>query len=82
MTATVRRLLVDVADLDKVIAAASALAATYLGADLTERLRLPDLRMPRFDVPSTGRVTPEAVLYAFQDTFRAEPAGRQPPPRR
>jgi len=70
VTSTVRRLLVDVADLDKVIAATSALAPTYLGADLTERLQLPDIRMPRVDVPSTGRVTPEAVLFAFQDTFR------------
>ena len=38
VTATVRRLLIDVADLDKVIAATSGAAATYLGADLTERL--------------------------------------------
>src|SRR5690349_10023266 len=57
VTSTVRRLLVDVADLDKVIAATSAFAPTYLGADLTERLQLPDIRMPRVDVPSTGRVT-------------------------
>ena len=70
VTATTRRLLVDVADLDKVIAATSGSAETYLGADLTERLRLPDLRMPRVDVPNTGRVAPESVLRAFQDAFR------------
>jgi hypothetical protein len=70
VTATVRRLLIDVTDLDKVIEATSAAAATYLGADLTERLALPDLRMPRFDVPNSGPVAPEEVLFAFQATFR------------
>src|SRR6185436_10060911 len=63
-------LLVDVTDLDAVIAATSGAAATYLGADLTERLGLPDLRMPRFDVPNSGPVAPEAVLFAFQAAFR------------
>ena len=70
VTAMVRRLLIDVTDLDKVIEATSAAAATYLGADLTERLALPDLRMPRFDVPNSGPVAPEEVLFAFQATFR------------
>ena len=73
VTATVRRLLIDVTDLDKVIATTSAAAAeTYLGADLTERLALPDLRMPRFDVPDSGPIAPEKVLYAFQATFRQD----------
>jgi hypothetical protein len=72
VTATVRVLLVDVTDLDKVIAAAAKLAPISLGADLTERLRLPDIRMPRVDVPNTGPVTPQAVLRAFQDTFRQD----------
>ena len=40
------------------------------GADLTERLALPDLRMPRVDVPNSGPVAPEEVLFAFQATFR------------
>ena len=70
VTATVRRLLIDVTDLDEVIEATSAAGATYLGADLTERLALPDLRMPRFDVPNSGPVAPEEVLFAFQATFR------------
>lgn len=69
VTATARRLLVDVADLDEIIEATSG-SASYLGADLTERLGLPDLRIPRFDVPSTGPVDPEKVLFAFQDCFR------------
>lgn len=70
VTATVRRLLIDVADLKKMTVPASGFAPTYLGADLTERLQLPDLRMPRFDVPNSGPVRPEQVLRAFQDTFR------------
>ncbi|HSK33774.1 MAG TPA: hypothetical protein VK903_09835, partial [Propionicimonas sp.] len=69
VTATLRRLLVDVTDLDRIIAAGGT--STYLGADLTERLQLPDLRMPRFDVPNTGPVGTAEVLQAFQQTFRA-----------
>jgi hypothetical protein len=70
VTATIRRLLVNVADLDKIIAETGS-ATTDLGADLTERLRLPDLRMPRFDVPNTSPVETAEVLRAFQAVFRA-----------
>ena len=69
VTATLRRLLVDVGDLDKIVAVADP-SGTYLGADLTERLNLPDLRMPRFDVRNTGPVETAQVLRAFQETFR------------
>lgn len=69
VTATLRRLLVDVADLDKIIAATPT-SGSYLGADLTERLQLPDLRMPRFDVPNTNPVETTQVLQAFQEAFR------------
>ncbi len=70
VTAAVRRLLIDVTDLDKVIAATNGHAATTLGQSITERLALPDLRMPRFDVPSSGPAAAEEVLAAFQATFR------------
>ena len=70
VTATVRRLLIDVADLDEVIAATSGEAAIDFGAGLTERLALPDLRMPRVDVPNSGPVGPQEVLFAFQAAFR------------
>ena len=70
VTATVRRLLIDVSDLDAVIAATSGAAVIDFGAELTERLALPDLRMPRVDVPNSGPVGPEEVLFAFQATFR------------
>ncbi|HEX7135246.1 MAG TPA: hypothetical protein VF228_21915, partial [Iamia sp.] len=58
------------ADLDAVIAATSSASSPSLGADLTERLDLPDLRMPRFDVPNHGPVASEEVLRAFQGAFR------------
>jgi hypothetical protein len=70
VSATVRRLLIDVTDLDAVIAATSGAAVIDLGADLTERLALPDLRMPRVDVPNIGPVAPQEVLFAFQASFR------------
>jgi hypothetical protein len=70
VTAMVRRLLIDVTDLDKVIAATGGAAVIDFGADLTERLALPDLRMPRVDVPNSGPVASEEVLFAFQATFR------------
>jgi hypothetical protein len=70
VTATVRCLLIDVTDLDGVIAATSGAAVIDFGADLTERLALPDLRMPRVDVPNSGPVAPQEVLFAFQATFR------------
>ena len=69
VTATLRRLLADVGDLDKIVKAADP-SSTHLGADMTERLNLPDLRMPRFDVRNTGPVETAQVLRAFQDAFR------------
>ena len=72
VTSTVRRLLVDVADLDRAAEVANQLAPSYVEPDLTERLNLPDLRMPRVDVPNTGPVSSEGVLRAFQETFRRD----------
>lgn len=69
VTATLRRLLVDIAVLDTITKAADA-SSTDLGADLTERLQLPDLRMPRFDVPNTSPVETAEVLRGFQKVFR------------
>jgi hypothetical protein len=67
VTATVRRLLVDTSDLHEV-AAASPNVATLEGVGA--RLQLPDLRMPRYDVPNSGPVETEEVLAAFQGPFR------------
>ena len=72
VTSTVRRLLVDVADLDRAAEVANQPAPSPVEPDLTERLKLPDLRMPRVDVPNTGPVSSEGVLRAFQETFRRD----------
>ena len=76
VTATVRRLLVATPDLDAVIAAADrlddGLAPQTVEADLLARLQLPDLRLPRVDVPNSGPVTSEDVLAAFQRPFSAD----------
>jgi len=76
VTATVRRLLVATTDLDAVIAAADrlddGLALRTVEADLLARLQLPDLHLPRVDVPNSGPVTSEEVLAAFQRAFVTE----------
>lgn len=76
MTATVRRLLIRVDDLTKIIAKANGLPGNVTSADLAnvllERLNLPDLRLPRFDVPNTGPITSNEVLAAFHAVFHTE----------
>ncbi|MDB5908856.1 MAG: hypothetical protein JWP34_2970, partial [Massilia sp.] len=76
VTATVRRLLIRTSDLDKVIAGAAsagnAVSESGLSTALSERLKLPDLRLLRFDVPNTGPATSEQVLAAFQAVFRTD----------
>ena len=58
VTATVRRLLIGTADLDKIIAAANALGSGLTSSDLdaalSAKLNLPDLRVLRFDVLELG----------------------------
>ena len=75
VTATVRRLLLKSADLKKIIAAAhqldTGLTFSDLEAVLTARLNLPDLRLPRYDVPNTGPATSHDVLAAFLAVFRS-----------
>lgn len=73
VTATVRRLLIKQADLNKIIAAANALPGSSTTADLEKvllaQLDLPDLRLPRFDVPNTKPVTTNDILAAFLAVF-------------
>ena len=74
LTVTIRRLLIDVADLVKVIAASVDLGLDMTLADLEaamlSRLNLPDLRLPRYDVPNTSPATSQQVLAAFHAVFR------------
>lgn len=76
ITATVRRLLITVSDLDTIIAVANGLSSTSTTTDieaaLMARLNLPDLRLPRYDVPNTGPVTSQQVWRAFFDVFQQE----------
>jgi hypothetical protein len=75
VTATVRRLLIEKADLDTVITAGNALGSGLTASDvdamLSARLNLPDLRLRRFGVPNTNPVTSEDVYIAFLDMVRA-----------
>lgn len=76
VTGTLRRLLIGSEDLKAIIAAAnnlgSALTFTDLATVVLARLNLPDLRLPRYDVPNTGPVTSNEVLAAFHAVFRTE----------
>jgi hypothetical protein len=73
VTATLRHLLIRIADLEKIIAAAGKLPDNFSLADLeqsfTGRLNLPDIRMPRWDVEATTPVTSVDVLKGFHRAF-------------
>lgn len=75
ITATLRRLLVRHDDLAKIIAKANKLgtgySATDIEASLLSRLNLPDLRLPRYNVPNTAPVSSNDVLAAFHAVFQA-----------
>jgi hypothetical protein len=75
VSATVRRLLIQMTDLDKIIAAANALGsgltASDLDAALTAKLNLPDLHVRRFDVLNSNPVTSNDVYAGFLDVFRS-----------
>lgn len=76
ITIAVRRLLIRVADLKEIIAKANALEEGLTGAELEaslhERLNLPELRLPRVDVPNTGPATSQQVLAAFLAVFQGQ----------
>jgi len=76
VTATPRRLLIRTDDLKAIIATANTLGTALTFTDLETavlaRLNLPDLRLPRYDVPNTGPVTSNDVLAAFHAVFRTE----------
>lgn len=68
VTATARPLLIDITDLDVMRARVGSLGTTLP----SDRIALPDLRMPRFDVPNTTPVTTADVLRGFGEAFRRE----------
>ena len=74
ITATLRRLLIGKDDLAKIIAKANKLGIGYTATDIEEsmlsRLNLPDLRLPRYNVPNTTPVSSNDVLAAFHAVFQ------------
>ena len=74
VTATVRPLLIGIDDLSAIIAKANQLGTEYTATDLESvllsRLNLPDLRLPRYNVPNTSPVTSNDVLAAFHAVFQ------------
>jgi hypothetical protein len=76
ITAKVRRLLIHQKYIEKVISMISGsvpgLASADVGYILSARLGLPDLRMPRYDVPNTTPVTTRNVLSAFAQAISSE----------
>ena len=81
VTATTRRLLVKTEDLDKIVAEANKLESSLTSSDLETvllaRLKLRDLRLPRYDAPNTTPVTSNDVLAAFHSVFRNSKLGQE-----
>lgn len=75
VTASIKRLLIKRDDLDKIIAAANALGGGLTSSDLasvlSEKLNLPDVHLPRFDVPNSYPATSNDIFGAFLNVFRA-----------
>lgn len=74
VTATVKPLLIEKGNLEKIIAKANKLGTEYTATDLESvllaRLNLPDLHLPRYNVPNTAPVSSNDVLAAFHDVFQ------------
>jgi len=74
VTATVKPLLIEKGNLEKIIAKANKLGTEYTATDLESvllaRLNLPDLRLPRYNVPNTAPVSSNDVLAAFHAVFQ------------
>jgi len=73
---TVRRLLIGIADLKTIMANSDSgqgnVTFADLEASLLARLNLPDLRLPRVDVPNTSPATSQDVLAAFLAVFQTD----------
>lgn len=76
VTATVRRLLISKSYLDKIIANAkkleSGLSSAELADALTAKLKLKDIRLPRFDLPNSRPSITKDVLEAFHATLQTD----------
>ena len=76
VTATVRKLLIKKEHLNIIIKQAQSLetglSSVELADAVTAKLGLPDIRLPRYDVPGTGPATTVEVLAAFHNVFRTK----------
>ncbi len=76
VTVTLRRLLIDRKDLANIIAKANLLGSGYTATDiesaLLSRLNLPDLRLPRFNVPNTTPVSSNDIFAAYLAVFQKD----------
>lgn len=72
----VRPLLIQLSYLLKIIAKENQLNTTITASELEtallSRLNLPDLRLPRYDVPNTNPATSNDVLAAFHAVFQTD----------
>ncbi|MFZ2406586.1 MAG: hypothetical protein WAW41_15745, partial [Methylobacter sp.] len=76
ITATLRYLLIEKNDLNDIIAKANELPSGQTVADLEAKLlaqlNLPDLRLPRYDVPNSNPATSKELLTAFHRVFSTD----------
>jgi hypothetical protein len=75
VNATVRRLLIEKMNLDKILAGEKSKTSNLTAADIEkiidDRLHLPDLRLPRYNVPATKPSVSQEVIKAFLDIFQS-----------
>ncbi len=70
VTTTLRKLLVNVADADKIISESNARANAVGSGELFPGISsLPEIKLPRFDVLSTSPVTTSDLYAAYQKVF-------------
>jgi hypothetical protein len=73
VTTLVKPLLIEKADLDKIIDAANKLGGTVISGDpettFIERLQLNDIRLPRINVPGSNAITSNDIFSAYMKVF-------------
>lgn len=74
VTATIRRLLIAKEDLAQILAKAKKLGEGFTATDIESglliRMNLPDLHLPRYNVPNTSPVSTNDVLAGFHAVFQ------------
>ncbi|MEI7748523.1 MAG: hypothetical protein WCI81_05560 [Chlorobiaceae bacterium] len=80
VTATLKPLLIKIEDLEKIIKAANSLDSGLTSSDLEgallQKLKLPDISLPRFNVVNTSPATSNDIFAAFLNLFNASKLAR------